>query len=696
MAQQIPVSCNRDCGGSCPLLACVENGLVTRLVDNPAGGSYMHGCVRGYQMHRVVHARDRLHKPLLRKGPRGSGDFQEIDWPAALDIVANRLAGIRDRYGPTATVVLGGSGSCRGALHNTGALTARFFAQFGGFTETESNYSSAALRFVLPHVFGTAHVGTDAATLQFSKLIVLWGANVVDCRFGPELLSWLREAKRRGTPIIVIDPRRSCTVEQLGSRWLPVRPGTDSALMLSVLYVLLIDGLVDREFVRRYSTGMSEIESYVLGSSDGVPKTPEWASGICGLPAGEIVDFARLYGRSRPTALLPGLSIQRTLGGEESARLGMVLQAATGNLGITGGSAGAQIWGGLPGPRVGSLPVPSSPAGASIPVYRWPDAILEGRSGGYPSDIHAIYNVGGNYLVQGSDVHKNVRAFEKVDFAVTHDYFLTPSARYSDIVLPATTFLERNDIVSGTGNYVLFSNQAVQPAGQCRNDYDIFCDLAERLGFRDTFSEGKDEDQWLRGFVAGSDVVDYDEFRQKGIFFGENQQRVGLAEFVADPELHPLNTPSGRVELAAASYATTTGFSAVPQSRVLPVAVDYPLRLVTPKSRYRVHSQNANIAWFVEREPQALWMNCLDAEARQITDGDSVRVSSPQGVVRVTIRVTEDIMPGVVCLLQGAWPIMESDGIDVAGSANLLTSTEPTLPSQGARTHSVLVQVSLA
>jgi len=309
--------------------------------------------------------------------------------------------------------------------------------------------------------------------------------------------------------------------------------------------------------------------------------------------------------------------------------------------------------------------------------------------------VHAVYNAGGNYLVQGSDVHKSVRAFEKLEFAVCHDYFLTPTARHCDLVLPVTTFLERQDIVFPEANYLLFSNRAVPPQGGARTDYDIFCELAERLGFGARFSEGRDEEAWLRHLVAHSEVPDYDEFRRTGIYVGKDHLRAGLSEFVSDPEAHPLRTPSGRVELAPAGYAAT-GFPAVPECRVLAAEPGYPLRMVTPKARFRTHSQGDNIPWHKEREPQALWMHPLDASPRGIADGQQVLVSSPQGKVRVAVQVSEDIMAGVVCLLAGVWPRLEADGTDGAGCPNVLTSTEPTLPSQGARTHSVWVEVERA
>jgi anaerobic dimethyl sulfoxide reductase subunit A len=674
-------------------MATVEDGRLTRITDNPLRPAPMCGCARGYSMGRMVYARDRVLRPLLASGPRGSGQFREASWEEALERVVSGLEEVRQRHGPKAVLHLGGSGSCRGALHNTGLLAQRFLAQLGGATWISGNYSAAAEQYVAPYLFGTPHTGLDPSTLRDSRLILLWGANIVDTRFGPALESRLRQCRREGIPVIALDPRRSRTAARLADEWIPVRPGTDAALMSAVLYVLLEEGRVDRGFIARYTTGFEQVEAHVRGTAGGQPRTPAWAEAICGTPAERIVPLARRYAACRPAALIPGLSIQRTIGGEEAMRLAAVLQAATGNAGLRGGSTGGSIWGRLPSPRCGRLPVPPVPPSApAVPVYRWADAVLEGRAGGYPSDIHAVYNVGGNYLCQGADVRKNIRAFEALELAICHDLFLTPTARYCDVVLPVTSFLEREDIIFSDGNFLFYSHKVIEPEGEARDDYEIFRALAARLGFEAEFSEGLNPEQWLERFLAESEVPDIEEFRRTGIYAGTDQERTALAEFIADPLAHPLGTPSGRIELASQAYADG-GFPAVPEYRGFRPSADYPLALVTPHARYRVNSQFANDALFRQREPQELWMNPSDAAERGIGPGQLVRVSSPQGELRAPARITEEIMPGVVCLINGVWPELDSDGIDSAGSANMLTSTEPTLPSHGARTHSVGVEV---
>jgi anaerobic dimethyl sulfoxide reductase subunit A len=689
----IPISCNLDCGGDCPLLAHIKESKIVKISNNPLGGPYMSGCIKGLNMDKVLYSPERLTKPLIRTGTKGSGRFKEITWDYALDLIAEKLTEIKNKHGNNSIIFLGGSGAATGALHNTVRLPFRFLSLFGGFTCTTAGYSSAAAKYSTPYVLGTQAVGIDPETLQYSNLIILWGANVVDTRLETMLEPHIREAKEKGIEIIVIDPRRTLTVKTLGTSWIPIFPGTDIVLMAALLYVLIEEKLIDRNFVLKYSYGFEELEKYIVGDSDGIPKTPQWAESLCGTTSEQIISLARKYGEKHPTALIPGLSIQRTIGGEEAIRMAIALQTATGNLGVLGGSSGGLTWGRLPPPKMGALSINPNSEISYIPVYVWPDAILEGKKGGYPSNINAIYNVGGNMLIQGSDIHKNIRAFKKVEFSVCHERFLTPTAMYCDIVLPVTFSVERNDIIiPDGGNYLLFSNQAIPPIQEVRNDYDIFCQLADRLGFLKEFSEEKKEEDWLRSFTKDSVIRNYEEFKRSGIYFAKDNFRVGLSDFIEDPITNPLNTPSGLIQISSQSYAET-GFSPYPECRIMQPVQGYPLRLVTPKSRYRIHSQNYNIPWFKEKEKQELWMNSSDAASKGIKDNEEVIVKSPQGVMRIPAYVTDEIMPGVVSILEGAWVDFNKEGVETAGSVNVLTSTVPTLPSYGSRTHSVLVQV---
>ena len=356
----VPISCNLDCGGGCPLLVTIKDGHISEITNNPSGSRHMKGCIKGYQMHRVLYAEDRLKTPLIRTGPRGSGEYREATWEEALDYVSSKLTSIKNVYGPQSILHLGGSGSTRGSLHNTNRLTKRFLSLFGGYTERWSSYSVGAATFVTPYLLGTYETGIDSATLESSKLIILWGANPSDLKIECGLENRLREARSRGIEIIVLDPRRSLTAKTLASQWIPVYPGTDAVLMTAILYTLIVKKLVNYPFINKYCTGFNELQCYILGDIDGVPKTPSWAAAICGVHSTLIEALATRYGETHPVALIPGASIQRTLGGEEAIRMAVALQTATGNIGVLGGSPGALAFGTLPRPNVGVIPIPKT------------------------------------------------------------------------------------------------------------------------------------------------------------------------------------------------------------------------------------------------------------------------------------------------------------------------------------------------
>src|SRR5271157_1221264 len=379
----VPVFCGKDCGGNaCPLLVEIEGGRAVRIHHNPAGGPFIRACRRGFGLVRTHYAPDRLTTPLIRNGPRGSRSFRAATWEEALGMISSRLGEIRDRHGPSSVLCLASAGST-GALHNTGVLTRRFLNVTGGCTTLTGSYSNGAARAVLPYLFGSRWKvsGFDAATLRSAALIILWGANLLDTRLGSEMPQRLLEAKRRGAEIVVIDPRRTSTAARASTWWVPCRPGTDAALMLAVLHVLLDDGLVDRAFVDARAAGFPRLARSVLGEDGGPARTPAWAAGVCGVSEAEIRRFARAYAAARPAMLIPGFSIQRVFAGEETYRLTVALQLATGNFGVRGGSTGS-LNNNLPTPRVGTIDPLEPPGQPRVPVLEWPDLILRGSAGG--------------------------------------------------------------------------------------------------------------------------------------------------------------------------------------------------------------------------------------------------------------------------------------------------------------------------
>ena len=691
MINKVPVSCNKDCGAGCPLEAHVEDSRIIKITDSSYKKSLMHGCMKGYKMTDVIYNQDRILKPKIRTGERGSGQFRDATWTEALDLIAEKLKSTKETKGAESVMRLGGSGSCRGALHNTVTLTQRFLNLYGGYTETYGDFSSEASRFVKQPMFGTKNIGIDVKTLLASRLIILWGFNPADTRFGCETEALLKKAANMGIPFIVVDPRKTPTVTRYNAKWLPVTAGTDSALMLSMLYLLISEGLADKSFIKKYSTGFEKLESYILGKSDGIPKTPSWAADICGLPVDEIESFTRSYSEASPAALLPGLSIQRAIGGENNDRLGAVLQLATANIGMQGGSTGAGQWNSLAKPECGNIAVSLNSSVKRIPVYEWADAALGGRDAGYPSDISFLYNTGGNFIGQSSDTSKGLEAFKKMDFIVSHDYFMTPTCLWSDVVLPVTTFLEREDILFSNTNYLFYSEEASEPVGESKNDYNIFAELSEKLGFEEGFTEGRSESDWIEYFLKSSEIKNIDKFKQTGIYEAPYQMRVGLSDFITNPEESPLDTPSGKIEIELPLFPSIGG-SSVPELTVMNVSDKYPLRLVTPHDKFRIHSQNDNLPSFKKLIDDKLWINPLDAQERGIRDRMIVSIYSEFGQIKNEVRVTDKIAAGTVSLNQGAW-VTISKGTILEGSVNIVTSTEPAMPSRGSRTHSIAVEV---
>ena len=660
----------------------------------------MKGCNKGFRAHLMDYHPNRLKKPLIRRegAPRvltsaeeARQYFRETSWEEALDLAASRLADFREKQGCTSLLDLSSGGACRGVFHNNATQTARFLTLWGGATRNLSSYSSGAASFALPHVFGTKQTGMDAGNLAHSKMIILWGYNAIDTRFGCEMPPRLMEAKKRGVPIIVIDPRRTRTVKALGTWWIPIKPGGDTALMEAILYYLIRNDLQDHEFIERYSHGFPALKSYIMGKEDGIPKNPEWASPICGIPVEDIEKLADRIGRIKPLALLPGLSLQRTIGGEEATRMPAALQLATGNIGIKGGSSGGMFWGKMPQPFCPSLPVPAH-SDPGVPVYEWPDVILSGQKGIPP--IRGAYITGSNFLVQGSDIQKNIRAFQELELIIGHDFFLTPTMALCDIVFPVASYLERNDVVKPAGNFLLYSAKAVEPPERVLTDYQIFSELSRRLGYGAEFTQNRSEEEWLDYLLDQSEIPDKQEFKKSGIFMGEARERNAFSDFIRDPRKHPLQTPSGKVEIAPESWEKL-GYKAHPHNRSIhPEDPRYPLYLITPHPLQGIHSQFGNIEGFRKEEDLKVWMNPKDAEARQIGPEDTISLKSPEGELELPVRICNDIMPGCVSLNEGLWPHLlkeENRIIDKGGSVNILSSTEPTLPSRSARTHTIFV-----
>ncbi len=456
--------------------------------------------------------------------------------------------------------------------------------------------------------------------------------------------------------------------------------------------------------------------------SDKQAKTPEWAESITGIPREQITALARKYATRRPGALIQGYGPQRHAYGEQIVRCGTVLAAMTGNVGRKGGWASGH---GKPAQDIplASIPI-SNPCKAQISMFTWTEALVRGTEMGAEagvrgvsklnSNIKLIFNLGGNCLTnQHSDTNGTAKLLEDESLAeliVDNGHFLTPSARYADIVLPADTFMEREDLVNPWlyGDYVLYGNQAVEPPGQCRNGYSWVSDLAQKLGLHDVFTAGRTLREWLQYLVAETRKVDpdfpsFEKFQAKGIYRRYYKEPyIAFQEQIDNPQEYPFPTPSGKIEIFSQRLWQMEKLKTIPaipkyitawEGPEDPLIKKYPLQCIGHHYKRRVHSTFDNTRWMEEAGRQEVWMNPLDAASRQIVDGENVRVFNSRGIIVLPVKVTPRIMPGVVSVPQGAWWTPDETGIDRRGCINVLTKYAPTPLAFGNPQHTNLVEV---
>ncbi|MBI2878038.1 MAG: molybdopterin-dependent oxidoreductase [Candidatus Tectomicrobia bacterium] len=709
----VPTTCADNCGGNCLLRVHVQDGVIRRIETDDGPEPQLRACARGRAYRQRVYSPDRLKYPMRRSGPRGEGRFERISWEEALDTVATELRRVLDTYGPEAILGVAQSGSMT-SLYGS-ATTRRFLNLLGGQTVLAGDRSGGAAEAAGYYTYGEPfYTGNSREDLLNSRLILLWGWDPAVNISGTNTSWVLTQAREAGIRILCLDPRYTDSAAAWADQWIPLYPGTDVALMAAMAYVILTEGRQDQRFLDTYTRGFDRFREYILGQSDGMPKTPGWAQEITGVPAETTVALAREYATTRPAALMTGLGPQKTACGEQFMRAGMTLAAMTGNIGIPGGSAAGYCV--TRPPAIGGLAAPPNPTGRYVPHMKWPAAILEGRAGGYPSDLKLAYITHSGLMVTQQNTGKGAQALCTLEFVVVHEQFMTPTARFADILLPVTTCFERNDLrrPSFEGSSLFFLNQAIEPLYQARSDLEIFTDLAHRLGFAEQYAP-KTEEEWLKEFVEHSRVPDLDRFQEEGIARRVRPEPVvAFREQIADPLRHPFPTPSGKIEIYSERLAALGQPDAPPipqyveawEGRSDPLAQRYPLQLLAPVSKKRVHSSFDNTPWLRELEPHQVWINPLDAQERGIQPGDWVKVFNDRGVIRIQAKVTERIMPGVVCVEGGTWYDPDPDGVDRAGCANVLTKDEvtpmPLLPEgplpvpsigSGSTYHNSLVEV---
>ncbi|MFC1945797.1 molybdopterin-dependent oxidoreductase [Chloroflexota bacterium] len=718
------------CGGVCLLKVHLKNGVITRIETDDGEEPQYRACARGRAYRQRVYAPDRILYPLKRVGERGAGRFEQISWDEALTTVAGELARVKATYGPESILFLhsaGDGGRLQGYRpHN------RLLNMYGGCSEVWGVPSAEGSIFSQIATFGTASTSNSRDDLLNSRFIVLWGFNPTDTVLLTNTAYWLTRAKEAGTRIVSIDPRYTNTSACCANEWIPIRPGTDTAMLIAMAYVMIDQNLYDRKFLDSYTVGFDKFRDYVMGAEDGMLKTPQWAEGITGVRAATIQNLARAYATTKPAALLAGISPGRTAFGEQYHRATATLSAMTGNIGVRGGDVGASAFAGMSGPsdyiKLGpGIPVPTNPVEAKTPPRKnslpsWgdyalkrrghvhhtevADAILKGKAGGYPADYRLFYLVNTNYVNQHLNTNRCVAAMKAktLDFTVVFEQFMTPVARYADIIMPVNTCLERNDInIAGSMGFSGFMARTIDSLGESKSHFEICVALAEKLGIPG-FSD-KTEEEWLRQMVTSSpDVFDYETFKKAGGHKSRsNEPHVAFKAQIEDPANNPFPTPSGKIEIYCQRLADMNDplIPPVPkyiepwESRNDPLFEKYPLQLITSHLWRRAHSQYDNIPWLRSLAPQSVLMNTKDAAARGIKNGDMTRIFNDRGGTRIPVRVTEGIMPGVVDIPEGAWYDPDEKGVDQGGCANILTNDRKSL-SGVVPTNTALVEVEKA
>ncbi len=701
-----------------------------------------------------VHSKSRIAQPMVREGwlkhgpgpseGRGREPFVPVSWDKALDLIAGEIERVRREHGNAA--IMGGSQgwSSAGLFHEARMQLHRFLAASGGYVDQVMNYSFGAALAFLPHIVGSPQSVVGPLTswssiARHSRLMVLFGGanpkNTLVSKGGCASHStrgWIAELALAGVEVVNISPIRDDGPDAVRPEWIPIRPNTDTAMLLAMTHTLVSEGLHDREFLDKFCAGFDRVLPYLMGETDGQPKSADWATSITGVPAETIRTLARRMAATR-TMVTASWSLQRAHHGEQPYWAVVLLASALGQIGLPGGGFG---FGYGSGAGIGDPPLSfaapamdaiKNPINVTIPAARISDCLLNpgapydfnGKRGTYP-DIKLVYWAGGNPFHHHQDTNKLRRAWAKPDTVVVHEPWWTATARHADIVLPATTSLERNDIGGARRDkFIMAMGQAVPPVGQARNDFDIFSALAKRLGVAETYTQGRDENAWLRHLYencrhsAGANAAalpDFDTFWKTGYLEipAASEEYVIFGDFRADPEKHKLRTPSGKIELYSEKIAAFGYDDCPPHPTWIEPwewlggqdAKTYPLHLVSSQPRDRLHSQmdcgpvsaGGKIAG-----RQAITMHPADAKARGINAGDVVRVHNARGSCLAGAIVSDTVSAGIVNLSCGAW-YDPADGGEQAlclhGNANVLTRDQGTSKlGQGPASATALVEV---
>lgn len=691
----------------------------------------------------------RIARPAIREGwlkhrdSDRSGDavFTCVPWDEALDMLAEEVRRVIDTHGNEGLYAGSYGWASAGRFHHAQSQMRRFLNTLGGFVSSKNTYSHAGAEVLFPHVLGMSkYAYQDQMTswpvlAEHCELMVAFGG--VSPRTAQldssgttthEVQSSMARATGAGMACVNISPLGS---DMPGADWIALRPGTDTALILALAHEVFRNGHANRDFLTHCTHGADGFEAYVMGTSDGAPKTADWAAVICDVPAQVIRDLAaRMV--TRRTMISMTWSMQRADHGEYTVWAGIALAAILGQIGQPGGGFGFGYGSTTPvGRPARMLEWPSMPKGQNavtdfIPVARVTDMLERpGAPFAYDCEDHTypdarmIWWSGGNPFHHHQDLNRLDRAWRSPETVVVMDHSWTATARRADIVLPTTGPLERDDIMMNKRDpSLVYMSAGMEPFADARDDYAIFSDLAGRMGVRDAFTEGHDAAAWTRELwarcgpvaqAAGFDLPSFEAFWAEGMFTAPNAQQIhiALADFVADPVANPLQTPSGKIEL----YCDRIGGAAQSDSPAHPMwmepaewlggAEQGQLHLLSNQPDTRLHAQfdqgsEAQAAKRMGREVCTLHPDT--AAAYGLVEGDIVLLENTRGACLAGVTLSSQMRADCVVLPTGAWlDLQEIDGkmICVSGNVNVLTLDKGSSAlTQGNIAHTALVRVS--
>ncbi len=768
--ETVVTSCAHNCGSRHMLVAHKKGDVIVRLSTDD--GRYqkdgyfgkdteaepqVRACLRGRSYRLRLYSPERLLYPMMRVGERGEGKFKRVSWDEALSFIAEKMVEIKQKYGPTALLDQSYAGASYGVLHKSDqieGLLGRFLGMFGCRTSSWSVPSYQGTTFSSRMTFGTIEDGNEDDAFAHSKLIIMWGWNPAYTFHGGNTFYYMRLAKQRGCKFVLVDPQYTDSAAAWDAWWIPIRPNTDAAMLAGMAHYIFTNNLQDQAFIDRFVQGMDEgtmpgwakaqgfesFKDYILGKSDGVPKTPEWASEICGVPAEDIKKLAHMYATTKPAALKASWAPGRNAYGEQYNRMAAALQAMTGNIGILGGSAEGVG-------KAFHMPAVAYPYDqfanvwfASIKSDRWAHCVLNypnvkreeiglwprpDNLDGVIPNIKGIFWQGSDWFNQLTNINKEIEAIKKLELVVCMDSTITPSGLWADVLLPVATHFERHDIALPwyKGHYLIHRPKVIEPMGESKTDFQIFTELAYRLGFgpqynpratRDYFHNPDSVDEaylrafWEREIMHHMGVsMTWEEFKKRGVYkFKLDKPHVAFRDQIEKGI--PFNTPSGKIEIFSTTLAQYKDWTKTAYGYPIPAipkwiepwewlgdkekTKKYPFHLVTPHPRWRTHTIFHNIPWLRETYEQEITINAADAKKLGVRTGDVVEVYNDRGRVVVPVYVTERVMPGVAVLHEGAWMDLDEKGIDRGGNPDFLTLDEPS-PAGAFAYNTILVNI---